>query len=69
MLFVIRIWTNNLLIAAVYGCVFDREDYCFDYRQDFFTNSSILIPIGIGFDYCLHTALVSYRICSALQLY
>ena len=58
-----------LFIAAAYGFVFDKEDYCFDYTQYFFTNSSILIPSGIGFDYCLRTTLVSYRICSPLQLY
>ena len=61
--------TAYLFIAATYRRVFNREDYCFDYRQYFFTKLSILVLFGIGFDYCLCTTLVSYRICLPLQLY
>ena len=52
-----------------YERAFDRENYCFDYRQHFFTKLSILILFGIGFDYYLCTTLVNYRICLPLQLY
>ena len=55
-------------MATAWGCVFDGKD-CFNYRQWFFTNLLMLVVIGIGFGYSLHTTLASYRIYWRLQLY